>query len=79
MSAISPTPRRATSRPTRGAGSDHAFLYNAANRLEEVERNSLPEASTLTNALGERVVQDDAAAGIGHTHYDLSGRLIALP
>lgn len=62
----------------RAAGNDHGFLYNAANRLVEVQRNSLTEAITLTNALGERVVKDDAIAGISHTHYDVSERLIAL-
>jgi len=44
------------------AGTGHDFLYNDADRLIEVKRNSLTEATYVYNALGERVIKDDALA-----------------
>ena len=60
---------------TRGAG--YAYLYNHANRMAQVEENSVVIADYLYNEMGQRVVKDLGSGNITHYHFDRSGLLIA--
>ncbi|TBW58737.1 hypothetical protein EZI54_02380 [Marinobacter halodurans] len=62
----------ATSTDTR------SLIYNARNRLEEVQEDGATNALYLYNAMGQRVVKvaQDPASNL-HFQYDLQGHLIA--
>lgn len=63
----------------RPAGDVFGLLYNHANRLSQLTKNSLPDMDYRYNALGQRVLKDRLGAGTTdvHYHYDREGRLIA--
>ncbi|MDG5501684.1 hypothetical protein [Marinobacter sp. BGYM27] len=54
------------------------LIYNARNRLQEIEEDGATQALYLHNALGQRVVKvaQEPASNL-HFHYDQSGHLIA--
>jgi len=59
---------------SRGSGFD--YLYNHANRMNEVKENAATVATYTYNDLGQRVIKDLAGGAKTHFHFDLNGILI---
>ena len=53
------------------------LTYDAAGRLNGVDKNSSPEATYAYDAFGRRVFKDPAFGGTTHYQYDPDGRLLA--
>ena len=62
---------------TDSTGSGLDYIYNHANRVSEVEENSVLLVTYAYNDLGQRVVKDLGGGDVTHYHYDLNGVLIA--